>query len=282
MRTRRDQRLTTKPARQRKPSARDIQIVLAVYRYRVLRQDQLYRLFFASPSTGKQVLRRLFHQGYLARKFIDQMMNATYYILDTRGVELLRAQEGLEDFSWYASNKNLKTEFLEHTCAINDVRITIAKTAPLQGLELLKWVGESELKADYDRVTIRTASGKQQAVSLIPDGYFALQTPKGIAHIFLELDRGTTTSKRFRQKIVAYQTYHQTGGYERRYGAKNYRVMTVTTSEKRLQTLKAATEDVNGRDRFWFTTLQAVTEQSVFFVPIWFVAGRKELWPLIS
>src|SRR6185436_8751873 len=101
------------------------------------------------------------------------------------------------------------------------------------GLELLTWVGERDLKADYDRVSIRTSSGKQQPVSLIPDGYFVLKTPKGNTHIFLELDRGTTTSKRFRQKIVAYRTYHQSGAYERRYHARNYRMITVTTSERR-------------------------------------------------
>jgi hypothetical protein len=52
MRQRRDQRPPAKSTYVRKPSTRDAYIILAVHTYRILRQDQLYRLFFASPNTG--------------------------------------------------------------------------------------------------------------------------------------------------------------------------------------------------------------------------------------
>ncbi|MBK8025150.1 MAG: replication-relaxation family protein [Chloroflexi bacterium] len=71
----------------------------------------------------------------------------------------------------------------------------------------MQWRGENDLKADYDRVNIRSESGRLVNVSVIPDSYFVLQTPLGVAHFFLELDRGTMTVKRFKNKIVAYQTY---------------------------------------------------------------------------
>lgn len=272
---RRNQRVNTpKPMRLME---RDKAIIQAVYDYRVLRQDQLETLFERSPSVMQRVLVRLYDHGFLERKFLSVLglHSPALYVLDKKGAELLRSEFGLDELVWYPSSKDLKLEFLEHTTAINDFRIAITLAAQRAGYELLKWIGEAELKADYDRVNVRTASGKMQSVSLIPDSYFVLKTPRGFAHFFLEMDRGTETTGRFKTKIAAYMAYYQSGLYERRYGSKSMRVITVTSGRRRLDNLKTATEAVGGKRRFWFVVHTDLTIAAILANPVWYVAGEQ-------
>lgn len=279
---RRDQRpQTLKPMRL---TERDKEIIHAVHMYRVLRQDQLEQLFSRSKSVMQRVLVRLYDHGFLERKFLPILgwNSPTLYVLDRKGADLLRAEYGLEDLVWYNTSKDLKMDFLEHTTAINDCRISITNAATAAGYELLKWLTEADLKADYDRVGIRAPSGKTQSVSLIPDSYFVLKTPNGYAHFFLEVDRGTETTGRFKTKILAYMAYYQSGAYERRYGSKSMRIVTVTKGKKRLDGLKQATEEVGGKRRFWFALGSDLTADTILHLPLWYVAGEQELSALIE
>jgi hypothetical protein len=263
---------------------RDISIIHTVYQYKVMRQDQLERLFGRSRSVMQRILLRLYQHKFLDRRFLPVYAGSspTMYILDKRGAEVLRTHFGMDDLTWYSSNKDLKTEFLEHTSAINDFRIAVTVAAQAAGFELCKWITESELKANYDRVSIRTQSNKMRAVSLIPDSYFVLKTPLGFACFFVEIDRGTETLGIFKSKVLAYMAYHQSGAYERRYQSKSMRVLTLATGAKRLANLKAATEAVGGKHRFWFAPLDEITPESVFGQLLWYVAGEGQQRSLID
>jgi DNA-binding MarR family transcriptional regulator len=281
-RQRRDKRsITPTPMRL---TERDKAIIHAVHTYRVLRQAQLERLFFGSQSTAQRVLQRLYQHGFLERKFFPVLTgrSPTMYVLDKKGAELLRSDYGLENLVWYPSSKELKTEFLEHTTAINEFRITVTLAAQFAGYELLNWQGENDLKAQYDRVRIMTGHGKSQMISLIPDSYFVLKTPRGFAHFFLELDRGTMTTKRFKSKIQAYLAYYQSGAYSKRYNSRSMRVVTVTNGVKRLENLKTVTEDAKGKHQFWFALASDLTPDIVLSASVWQIAGEMEKQPLIA
>ena len=58
---------------------------------------------------------------------------------------------------------------------------------------------------------------------------------------------------------------------------KSLRVLTVTTSEKRLSNLKLVTESAGGRELFWSSTFDQATAESVSTDPIWQVAGEGGL-----
>ena len=128
---------------------RDKAIIYTIHTHRVLRQDQLETLFDRSRSVMQRVLVRLYDHGFLERKFLSTRgwNSPTLYVLDRKGAELLRREYNLDDLVWYSSSKELKQEFLEHTLAINDIRIAFTKAAEVAGYELLKWVNETELKA---------------------------------------------------------------------------------------------------------------------------------------
>src|SRR5687768_648646 len=96
---------------------RDIDVIEAVNRYRVLKQEQIQALFFGSQATAKFRLAKLYDHGYLERKFLPVMLgegrSPTLYVLDRKGADLLRVERGYDELTWYSSSKDLKTEFLE-------------------------------------------------------------------------------------------------------------------------------------------------------------------------
>jgi hypothetical protein len=265
---------------------RDLQILQAVYAYRVLTTQHLKTLFFTSLRQTYGRLSLLYHHGFLDRQFLgvhaDKMNTPILYVLDRRGAECLQAHLGLE-VTWSKRDKTLTPTFLEHTLAINSVRVAIACACQQQpGFQLTTWLGENDLKADYDYVPIRRENGRLKSVSVIPDSYFALETPRGTAHFFLELDRGTMTTQRFKTKILAYQAYYASGAYQRRYQTKSLRVLTVTISAARAASLRRVTEAADGKQRYWFTTLDQLTPETVLTQPLWQVATLPELHPLIG
>lgn len=109
-------------------------------------------------------------------------------------------------------------------------------------------------------------------MSLIPDGYGVLQVPQGRACFFLQMDRGTMTHGHFRDKVLAYQAYIASGQYEKRYGTRSLRVLTVTSGPKQLENLKSEAEEVRGGRVFWFTTSNLITAKRVLTEPIWTIA----------
>src|SRR5688572_25453953 len=80
---------------------RDIAVIEAVNRFRVLKQEQLQALFFGSKATAQFRLEKLYDHGYLERKFLPVMLgqgrSPTLYVLDRKGAELLRVERGYDD-----------------------------------------------------------------------------------------------------------------------------------------------------------------------------------------
>lgn len=261
---------------------RDLEIIRMVYHCRILRQDQIHSLFFgAAKAASQRRLALLYHHGFLTRTFLtvraSYLVGPALYLLDRRGAEALRSEFGYDDIGWTAKSNEVGQPFIEHTLAINDVRVAVmlaCRNDPTYSL--LEWRGEAELKAAFDRVNIPTPTGKMDSVSLIPDSFFVVQSPKGKAPFFLEVDRGTETTGRFQIKIHAYQAYVASGAYEKRYGYKSLRVLTTAPSSKRLEGLKTVTESAGGKERYWFAIQQEITPQKVFNGALWWVAGKHE------
>ncbi len=275
-RNRRDQRPDNpRPMRE---TERDQQIVRLVYDYRMLSQSQLERLLGKSRSTVQQSLVRLYHHHYLERVFLPIAYfgsSPTFYILDKRGIEMLRRLD-ISDFHGLPS-KDLSPMFLEHGQAITEFRMAVTLACQKQGWQIPIWKTENEIKADYDKVRVPDQRGRTQTVPIVPDSYFVIDIPnRGVSHFFLELDRGKMEIERFLLKVTGYVAYYKQGGYEQRFQAKGFRVVTVvdTPGEGRMTNLAAQTATIaNIGRRFWFTHLKAVAAENVLAEPIWTVAG---------
>jgi hypothetical protein len=139
-----------------------------------------------------------------------------------------------------------------------------------------------------DTVVLDGPNGRKQRAAIVPDGYFVLDTGQHLYHHFLEVDLSNITGvaskwgrRDWQRKVRAYLAYYQSGKYQERYKAQGLRVLTVTTSEKRLSNLMAATEKVDGRSRFWFAVIEEVRKSDPFTDPIWRKAGSEGLHTLI-
>lgn len=267
--------------------ARDIEILSAVHDFRIVRGSQLQALFFGSQSTASYRLSRLYQHGFLDRHFLPTLggiaSSPALYTLGKRGVDLLRrALDGdPKNIRKPPNHRELSPLFLEHLLQINDFRVAVTVAARELGYTLEKWLDDFQLKASYDRVVIEAPNRRRREVSLIPDGYFVLRAPQGRACFFLEMDRGTMTRGRFRDKVLAYQAYIASGQYEKRYGTRSLRVLTVTSGPKRLENLKAEAEEARGGRVFWFTTSGLISPESLLTMPIWQIAGHVEIERLI-
>lgn len=258
---------------------RDQEVIAAVYHHRILSQGQIERLLFAGThrSVAQRRLALLYDHGYLDRRFLPRIgglvTSPILYLLDKKGSEYLLAHRGYDDIHWRPGDNSLGYEHIEHLLAINTFRIEMTLACRTHNLPLQTWLDDTTLKQDYDRVNLPRSA---HPVAVIPDAYFSIATPKGDTHFFLELDRGTMTSKRFKGKVLAYIAYASSGLAEKRFGTTKFRVLTVTESEKRAENLKNATEGVGGKRRFWFGTLADLRVERILTEPVWLVAGRED------
>ena len=66
-----------------------------------------------------------------------------------------------------------------------------------------------------------------------PDGFFGLETPKGNAYFFVEVDRATMGNVRIKRKMRGYARYWLDGVYTEKWGDENaFRVLTSTTKRR--------------------------------------------------
>jgi hypothetical protein len=281
-------------------TGRDIEVIQAVYLYRALTAAQIQTLLFPTAngqanSRCRYRLQMLYQTGYLRREELparpSEGRRPLVYCLDRKGARLLaqRAATEVEQLDWNPRQKLPGPFFLEHLLATNEVRIALVLATRARGWQITRWLDDKALKSDQmkDYVTLSGPRGGRQRAAVVPDGYFVLDTGQYVYHHFLEMDLGTVTGEAslwgkrdWARKVAAYLAYDRSGGYQARYHAQSWRVLTVTTSATRLQHLKAAAEKTGGKLRFWFTTYAQVTMESVLTEPIWQEAGQSGLRPL--
>lgn len=274
---------------------RDKAIVLDVHEYGLLSCPQIERLHF-QPEKGqahmtktsrcRHRLKLLYHHEFLNRIFIPvgphEGSRPIVYCLDKRGADLVAQELGIDraQVRWRPKRSRVSSLFLEHTLQVNDVRIAVQLAAREQGLELLQWVGEGQLKAMKERVPDPRRAGR--SLPVVPDGYFTLKIGDRKACFFLEVDRATMTNRRFGDKMRAYEIYVRTGRYFERYGTRSLRVLVVTTTHQRLANLKSTTEEATTMSIFWFTTIDQVEPEIILTSDIWQVVGKREMQQLLA
>ena len=289
---------------------RDVEILQTIYQYRAVTTPQINALFFQdAPEWGaSQVssrclnrLKLLFQHRYIYRaerpQTVSEGRKPLVYWLDERGAQYLADLEkhSIYDMDWSLQERSVKWPFLEHLLLTNDVRTVLTVAARTKDFTLPIWHDERTLKRNHakDKVRIKTTQGHSAEVSVIPDAYFLLDTTTKVEdgykyHCFIEMDRGTETAAAstdrcdWTRKIQAYLEYYRSGKYHQRYHVtSSMRVLTVTTTPRRLQTLKEATEKAGGVKRFWFTTIDKITPDTILETPIWQVAGTDREYSLI-
>ncbi|MGB7290942.1 MAG: replication-relaxation family protein [Thermodesulfobacteriota bacterium] len=252
-------------------SPRDVEILKSVHMYRFLTSTQLTKMFFKSKSFADRRLRKLYDHGFLDRiqQPVTEGKGELLYSLWTEGARVLsrKLKKSREELGWSKSKNRVRWEFLEHELEIGRFKLALEEACKNRsGYSLIEWRNKEELKFRKGNVAFgEKIRHHGRKISLIPDAYFVLNTPKGKAHFFLEVDRYTVSaSKVFKEKIKGYKMYFERGLFQERFGAKNFRVLTVTTNSTRLKSLIKAVSDVGLGIIFWFTISKMISPERIF------------------
>ena len=268
---------------------RDLDVLEAVYLHRVLSQYQLQRLFFPSKDRTQQRLRLLYDHAYLDRRFQPQRVGETgrtpnLYVLDRKGSDLLKAERPELEVVWHHSYKDPSDEYLRHLLPLNEFMVVVTLAAKSRGYKVHEWQTEAQLKAAPQRVRVQTATGRKRDIAVVPDTFFSIQQGRYIYPFMVEQDGTTQTAKVIKQKIRMYHAYYTSGKYTERYGYNSFRVLFVTGSGKRLQSLKRWTEELNldGQHHFYFAVHSQLSPKTLFDRPVWYRAGSQEPLELLT
>ena len=253
---------------------RDIDLLRAVRRHRLLRSTHLTALSGGSSQATLRRLQLLFHHGYLDRPpmqldWYARGSEPLVYALGNRGAEVLEAEGHLRrgGVRWDTKNRNLSRVFLHHTLAVAEVMV--AFEVACRSHEGVRFIPPEEVLAGAPEATRRLRfpfrwqvevrqSGKSHRLGVEPDKVFGLQfdgVPENRrrSYFFLEADRGTMPVARrglaqtsFLRKLLAYQKTWIQGLHRVHFSIRNFRVLTVTTNRKRVEHLVQASWPLTG------------------------------------
>ena len=274
---------------------RDMSILELLLVYRYLTRAQVQQLVFPRPDEARahsrknvvsKRLKLLYHNEYVDRIHppiaSSQGSSPIVYCLDRKGARFLASRLELEvrDMPWRKRQRERGLLFLEHTLAINDFRIAVTLAVRSGSHRIISWRDERSLRGSVPKDCILEVV-RDMRRTVVPDAFFTLDVEGRRASFYLELDRGHVEGARMRARFKAYGEYYSSGLYEQQFGAKGLRVLTVTTTEKRLENLKEWVESEKSRRLFWFTTQDLVAPGAVLRERIWQVGGEERLHALL-
>lgn len=214
------------------------QILLALGRYGYLTSRQVTDLLFSqsSQSYSQENLKRLVVLGYAEKDEIPakgvgnspgiwRLSRQGRRMLHGNGVEFLVPAEGDKGLYFY-----------EHMSAVNDVLIAAERLERQEVFTILS--REHDLQLKRQPVSVELTSGRK--VRVIPDAWLTLDVggPNPHMGIAFEIDRGTASERRFREKIEALVAFAD-GPSRERFAIESLTIAVVTTEgEKRAALLR--------------------------------------------
>lgn len=289
--------------------ARDFEILLALHAKRYMTTDQIRRLFWRETKGGtwgrtkacQQRLRRLTLHHLIRRIEIPVKRGekplSYVYTLEQVGAELLTSEMGIEprEIEWRPKAQEENYPFLQHLLTTTSFHINLQQDCDILGIALEEWLDEKELKSVHhmDYVTLVNPQGGSSRAAVCPDAYFKLCRHEKRGIFFVEVDLSSVTiaptvweRRGWMRKIRTYMAYLQSEAYHRRYEGRTARVLTINSSNLRLQNLKRATEavfdemrrvgeDTSAQAQFWFAVFSAdLPPSQLLTAPIWQIAGN--------
>jgi hypothetical protein len=258
---------------------RDLEILRAVHRHRLLRSTHLIALLDGSRQMTLRRLQLLFHHGYLDRPaaqldWYAKGSEPLVYALGNRGAAILAAEGERGGAVRWDKSRNISRQFLRHTLAVAEVMVGFEVACrSREGVTLIQ---PEEVLAAAPEATRRQRlpfrwqvevqdGGKLHRLGVEPDRVFGLRFEvepehRRLAYFFLEADRGTMPVTRqgldqtsFRRKLLGYRETWRQGLHRTQLGIPNFRVLTVTTNAERMRHMVAACRPLgSGRRLFLF------------------------------
>jgi hypothetical protein len=273
---------------------RDVKILEAVFRHRFLTVSHIHALLGGSKARLALRCRVLWQDRFLERpkalRPTKILTEEIVYALGKKGaqhlehlrrkgppiLDYLKPTIDIGELDWAETpRKQIGWPYIDHQLGIASFMIAMHLAAERKGIRL-HWDGH------FNRLQhCITVPG--EGVNFLPDAYFTLEVPgRGIAHHYLELDRGSLSLKRMRERYERYFKFWKLG-YGNARAFKHFRVLTVTYDPDYMHSLRRAAQPV-GRDRNHPSTWKALmfTHTNAFNLqhpdrilhPIWLYADN--------
>jgi hypothetical protein len=265
---------------------RDREIIRLISRYRFLRSSHIVALVGGNVQQILRRLKLLYHHRFLdrPRSQLDYYhaggSRPIVYGMGTEGVALLKSELG----NFPERNPAVGRIFLQHELFVSDIMVAFELASRPAGIRLLT---ENELAPQDAKTEKRipffwrvNVSGTKLSAS--PDRVFALewrnaQGGNTCAIFFLEADRGTMPVIRqslsqtsFYRKLIAYEATWLQSIHRRRFGFNRFRVLTVTTSAARVQSLiETCSKLKSGHGLFLFADRSILEKPDSILSALW-------------
>lgn len=255
---------------------RDLEIVQAVHRYRLLNSEHISALVEGSDQVIRRRLQLLYHARYLDRPAV-QIVNfhrnprpePMVYALGNKGAELVAEHLGVSRgaVDWTAKNRKIRETFYRHTLMVAGILVAFEASCRRHGnVRLIPWEEILETKCPPETRRLKRPESWRVRIpgkgehGITPDAIFGLQyldRPEGRnrSFFFLEADRGTMPVKRrtlaqtaIYKKLLLYHATAVQKLHTRRFGFKAFRVLTVTASpdRERVRSMVEAARTLDG------------------------------------
>ena len=256
------------------------------------------------PAHGayvRHLLRQLHRHALIERPHAQEaflssfLHNGNYslaYAITRAGMRLLSEHRVPIDprLDWTTKHTGSSPMFLAHALEISQFMLDCRFALPAdRSLTLIDHnsllplfpAATRERKFPYQLIVDVSIDKRPQTLTVIPDRLFRLRADKHHFNFALEIDRGTETlsarskksAKRstFRKKISAYYAAFLQDQFEETWGFKSLRIVTVTTSEARIEHMLALQREVTNDlapNLFLYTTRQRIDAHGVLG-PAW-------------
>jgi hypothetical protein len=286
---------------------RDREIIRLIHRHRFLRSFHVVSLANGSSQQVLWRLQLLYHHGYLERPraqldyYHQGGSRHMVYGLGNKGAAFLKQELGLafHQLRWGEMNRSVGRIFLEHALLVSDVMVAVELACRENGE--VRFLTEEQLTLPDNLTRHRQPFHWQVNVNsrlklgVIPDRVFALEFldqnhNRERAFFFLEADRGTMPVTRknlsqtsFYRKLLAYEATWSQSIHRTRFGFHRFRVLTVTTSAARVQSLVDACSQLkSGYGLFLFTEIVSLLQHENIFSLPWKTGRQGETACLID
>lgn len=188
----RTSRRTRKKRRSTRLRSRDVDILLALAKMRLLRTSAITELFFGAKGTAQKRLRKLFDAG-LVRAIVADLASENRYALTALGHAFLVEAAGDEEVPPLLPVPRVDGRRLTHLDLLNGFRIALAQSAADGGVTLVRFRPEWELRAEDPHATT------------VPDAIVVVRGDERDVVIALEVDVGTEPPHAILKKLDRYE-----------------------------------------------------------------------------
>lgn len=249
------------------------------------------RTFGGADRAARIALKRLWEAGFIERRLVMLASRSTglgyqHFV----NVLTAKGQRAVTPNLTRPRTISISHQTVDHSLAINDFYVLIHRAAALHGITVHDWLDDRQLTAMQVKGSLKLVS--------IPDAFFVLAYQGRYFGHFLEIDTGSVrvgSRKRTRswtQTVADYGTYfrehYPIDGFFRGFSAPI--VLTVTSSNARLEHLLTATKHAGGAGVYWYTTKDQIEpvrrdaesgkaigfEPEVLWQPIWRVLNDRQ------